>query len=55
MPEANSQRELSTSRDTEHRSATGGQPHSETCLHPPAYVLDEEPLVRGEACRVEAW
>jgi hypothetical protein len=54
MPEPDGERELSARRDTEHRGTAGGQRDSETPPHPPAYVLDEEPLVRGEPFRVKA-
>ena len=46
MPEPDGERELSARRDTAHRGTAGGERDSETRQHPPAYVLDEELLVR---------
>src|SRR5262249_37430288 len=54
MPEPDGEREFSTRRDTEHGGTAGRQCDSETRPHPLAYVLDEEPLVRGEPLRVKA-
>ena len=51
MPKPDGERELSTRRDTEHRSALGGQCDAEPRPHPSTDVLDEEPLVGGEPFR----
>ena len=53
MPKPKSERELSTRRDTEHRSTFGGQRDSETQAHPLPDVPDEELLVCREPFRVK--
>src|SRR5579871_6261308 len=54
MSKPNSERELPTRRNPEHRRALGGQSYPETRPHPRTDVLDEKPLVCGKPFRIEA-
>src|SRR5262249_15782220 len=54
VPEAQGEGELATRRDAQDPRTGGPQPYAEAFPHPPAHVLDEEPLVGGEALGVEA-
>lgn len=53
-PKPDSERELSTRRDTEHRGAFGGQLDAEARSCPATDILDEELLVCREPLRIKA-